>query len=281
MGLRAITESLWDKPMASVSGKKHITHVWGNIIYAILYVVFKICFRYRVYGIDNIRRYREKGALVVANHTSFFDVIFFFLASRPRQWVRFMAREGMFANAHWIAGYFISACGAFPVARDSADLSAVKRAVRFLKQGELVQIFPEGTRRGKGNLPPSIHAGAALIARMGKVPIIPATCRNAEKIKVKGNPVIHFKKITIEYGEPLYVADFDFVDKAVRLEACAWYAMRECYALSRQCASEEIDMAELFPDDVDYTDLFMRHPLERRAVYAPLGDAERDQSEER
>lgn len=261
MGLRSASQSFWDMPMDKVPGKKHITHIWGNIIYVILFIVFKICFRYRVDGIENLRKYKGKGALVVSNHTSFLDVIFFYLVSRPTQWTRFIAREQMFAHAGWIAGFFISVCGAFPISRDSADLSAVKRAVRFLKSGEIVQIFPEGTRRGKGNLIPSVHGGAALIARMAKAPIIPATVRDADKVKVKGNPLIHFKKITIEYGEPLYVSDFDYIEKSDRLDACAWYAMRECFALSYRCPAEEVDMVALFPEGRDFTQFFKEHPM--------------------
>ncbi|MGI6591391.1 MAG: lysophospholipid acyltransferase family protein [Eggerthellaceae bacterium] len=251
---------MWDLPMDAIGGKNHINHIYGNIVYGFVGTVFKICFRYHVDGIENIRRFRGTGALIVANHTSFLDVAFFYLAARWRQWPRFMARDTLFEKGNWFSGLWISGFGGFPVTRDEADTSAIKRAVRILKSGEIVQIFPEGTRRNKGNIEPRLHAGAALIARMAKVPIVPATCRNAENIKQKGKP-IRFPKVSIEYGEPLYVSDFKWVDKHDRLAACTWYAMRECFALSYRCKPEEVDMRALFPKDKDFTELFADHPV--------------------
>lgn len=260
MSFEALNRGMWDLPFDSIAGKKHVNHVFGNIVWVVVGLVFKICFRYRVIGRKNVRRFRGKGALIVANHTSFLDVVFFYLAARWRQWPRFMARDTLFEKANWFSGLVISALGAFPVTRDEADTTAIKRAVRILKSGEIVQIFPEGTRRNKGNIEPRLHAGASLIARMAKTPIIPATCRNAELIKQKGK-LIHFPTVTVEFGEPVYVSDFDWVDKHDRLAACTWYVMRECFALSARCAPEEVDMRALFPHDKDFTDLFADHPV--------------------
>lgn len=77
-----------------------------------------------------------------------------FLASWPKRWTRLIARESLFEVAGGFLGFFFPRVGAFPVKRDTADMSTVKRAARFLKNGELVGIFPEGTRRGKGNQDP-------------------------------------------------------------------------------------------------------------------------------
>ena len=93
----------------------------------------------------------RSGVLVVANHTSFLDVAFMYLAARPAQWVRFMGRENLFGNAHGLVGQILSRVGAFPVKRDAADRTAIKRATRMLKNNEVVGILPEGTRRGKSD----------------------------------------------------------------------------------------------------------------------------------
>ncbi len=144
--------------------------------------------------------------------------------------------------------------------RDSADRTSIKRATRMLKNNELVGILPEGTRRGKSNRTPEIHAGAAFIAKMGHAPILPMTVRNAELVKQKGQRV-HFPKITVEYGNPILVGDFDFLPKDDRLEACTWYAMRACFALSQNCTPEEVDMCALFPGGRDFTEVFREHPV--------------------
>lgn len=231
----------------------HNGHAMGDFVWAVLYLVCKVCFRVSAEGLENVRVFRGKGgALIVCNHVSYTDPVFHYVVIRPSQWPRFMAKSDVMKG---FFGWFLGAHGAFPVARDSADLSAVKRAVRYLKDGELVGMFPEGTRRGKGNVELRMHAGASLIARMAKVPVIPSTVLNAEAIKQKGRR-LHFPKVTVKYGEPLNLKDFEWIQKATRMEAFSWYAMRECYALKLGVDSQEVDMSELFPQDEDYSDLF-------------------------
>ena len=253
---------MWDMPLDGTSEEKKIPHWFGNLAWVVIGGVFKLLFRYRIDGRENLRAFKGvSGVLLVANHTSFLDVVFMYLACRPSQWVRFMGRDTLFDNAGGLIGQGLSRVGAFPVKRDSADRTSIKRAARMLKDKEVVGILPEGTRRGKGTKTPEIHAGAAFVARMGHAPIIPMTVRNAELVKQKGK-MIRFPKITVEFGEPLLVGDFDFLPKEDRLEGCTWYAMRECFALSQRVPASEVDMAALFPEGRDFTEAFAeRTPL--------------------
>ena len=254
-------KEMWDRSLGGNSPEKEIPHWAGNILYVILAAICKVLWRYRVDGRENLRAFNKRhGVLVIANHTSFFDVVFMWLAARPAQWVRFLGRDSLFDNAGGLLGQILSRVGAFPIVRDSADRTAIKRAVRHLKNAECVGIMPEGTRRGKSDRDPDLHAGVTLIARMAKVPILPMTVRDAEKIKQKGK-FVHFPKVTVEYGTPILLDDFDFLPKADRLEGCAWYAMRECFALFNRCTREEVDMVALFPNGKDYTDIFAQHPI--------------------
>ena len=86
------------------------------------------------------------------------------------------------------------------------------------------------------------------------------TVRNAEKIKQKGK-FVAFPKVTVEYGKPILLDDFDFLPKSERLEACTWYAMRESFALFNRISREEVDMVELFPKTKDYRQTFLEHPI--------------------
>ncbi|MBC2890417.1 lysophospholipid acyltransferase family protein [Gordonibacter massiliensis (ex Traore et al. 2017)] len=254
-------EKMWDMPLGGVSDERQVPHWAGNLIWGFLVFVFKICFRYRVDNRQSIRGfYRKSGVVVVANHTSFLDVAFMYLVTRPQQWVRFMGRESLFDNAHGLVGQILSRVGAFPVKRDAADRTSIKRATRMLKNDEIVGILPEGTRRGKGTKTPEIHSGAAFVAKMGKAPILPMTVRNAELVKQKGQR-FHFPKITIEYGNPILLTDFDFLPKEDRLDGCTWYAMRECFALSQRVPRDQVDMRALFPGGRDFTDVFAEHPV--------------------
>lgn len=257
-------EKMWDMPLGGTSPDKQIPHWFGNLAYVLVGAVCKLLFRYRVDGREHLRAFDDRcGVVVVCNHTSFLDVAFIYLSARPKQWIRLMGRESLFDNAHGLVGQILSRVGAFPVKRDSSDRTAIKRAARMLKNDEIVGILPEGTRRGKGSKIPSLHAGAAFIAKMGHAPLLPMTVRNAEYVKQKGSR-IHFPKITVEYGTPVVLSDFDFLPKAERLEGCTWYAMRECFALSQQVAPEEVDMTSLFPETRDYSADFLEHPILKR-----------------
>lgn len=259
-------EKMWDMPLGGTSDEKQVPHWAGNLIWGFLAFVFKICFRYRVDHRESLRGFKDKtGVVVVGNHTSFLDVAFMYLAGRPSQWVRFLGRENLFGNAHGLAGHILSRVGAFPIKRDSADRTAIKRATRMLKNDEIVGILPEGTRRGKSDRTPEIHSGAAFIAKMGHAPILPMTVRNAEHIKEKGK-FFRFPKVTIEYGDPLLVSDFDFLPKEDRLDGCTWYAMRECFALSLNVPADQVDMPALFPEGRDFTAAFAEHRVARHTT---------------
>lgn len=258
---------MWDMRLGSAPesdpGVREIPHWFGNLAYVAVGGAFKLCFRYRVDHREKLRAFQgESGVLVVCNHTSFLDVCFMYLTARTSQWMRLMGRESLFDNAGGLLGQILSRVGAFPVKRDSADRTSIKRAARMLKRREIVGILPEGTRRGKGSKASEIHSGAALVARMGHAPILPMTVRNAEYVKQKGQRV-RFPKITIEYGDPVLLEDFDFLPKDDRLDGCTWYAMRECFALSQQVPPEQVDMRALFPTGKDFTDVFAAHPVPR------------------
>ena len=160
---------MWDMDLGGEPSKNEIPHWFGNAAYVVVGGLCKLLFRYRVDNRDKLRAFQgAEGARVICNHTSFFDVVFMYLAARPKQWVRLMGRDSLFDNAHGLLGQALSRVGAFPVKRDTADMTSIKRAVRMLKRHELVGILPEGTRRGKTDRVPSIHAGVSVIALMAK-----------------------------------------------------------------------------------------------------------------
>lgn len=267
-------EKIWDMPVDGGSAKteKRAPRWFGNFAWVVITAVFKLCFRLKVDGRESLRAFKgETGLVVVGNHTSFLDVVCMYITSRPSQWIRFMGREDLFTKAGGLLGHILSRVGAFPVKRDSADRTSIKRATNMLKDGEIVGIMPEGTRRGKSNRAPRMHAGAAFIARMGHAPILPMTVRNAEYVKQK-RKMLRFPKISVEYGTPILVSDFDFLPKDERLEACTWYAMREVFALSRNIPADQVPMAELFPEDKDYSEVFAEHPVPKHTSEELVAD---------
>lgn len=256
-------EEYWDMPYWGNDRTNHIPYAQSRIIVGIVRFLVRIVFRLRIEGQEIVDKFKGKanGAILVSPHYSYLDVVIMLLAVRPRGWVRLIGRDSLFTVAGGILGNIFSHAGAFPIKRNSADRTALKRAARMLKNGEWVGIFPEGTRRGKGSAEPKLNAGVSLIARMGKAPIIPLGLENVSKVKQKGQR-LRLPKITARFGNPVMLSAFDFLPKDDRLEACAWYVMRESYALTLNCPVEEVDMVALFPDTKDYSQVFAENPIE-------------------
>ena len=258
-----VHEEFWDRPCRGNDQTNHTPRFLITIIVALVSFFCHVVFRMKVENQEVVDEFKGKanGAILVAPHYSYLDVVIMFLSVRPSGWVRLMARDSLFYAANGLLGEIISRAGAFPIKRNTADRTALKRASRMLKNGEWVGIFPEGTRRGKGTGNPELHAGAAVIARMGKAPIIPLGLENLADVKRKGERV-RFKKITARFGRPYSLDSFDFLPKDERMDAFSWFTMREAYALSQNCSVEEVDMVALFPDSKDYTEVFVQHPIE-------------------
>ena len=258
-------DRFFDAPFGVDEYKTGEKRFWRGPAWVIVGTVGGICkvlYRYDVKNFKSLDVLAQRGGvIVVSNHVSYLDVVFMYLSMFPRYWPRFIARDSLFRNSAFLRWVFAH-IGAFPVKRDTADRVSVKRAARMLKNGEIVGIMPEGSRRGKGSVVPRIHGGAALIARMGKAPILPMAVHNVDMVKRKGER-LRFPKVTIEYGNPVLLSDFNFLPKEDRLDACTWYAMRECFALVQRCEPHNVDMSALFPEDKDYTAVFEEHPIPR------------------
>ena len=108
-----------------------------------------------------------------------------------------MAKSELFQNP--IFGSIIRALLAFPVKRGAPDRAAIRYAIDLLKQGELVVIFPEGTRSKDGQLKDA-EPGLALIVGKAKVPVIPVGIAGTRRIFSKG---CRFPQVRVSFGEPI------------------------------------------------------------------------------
>jgi acyl-[acyl-carrier-protein]-phospholipid O-acyltransferase / long-chain-fatty-acid--[acyl-carrier-protein] ligase len=125
-------------------------------------------FFYRVRGLHTDRVPTEGGALLVANHMSYVDVIVLQLAC-PRP-IRFVGHEE-FPRRSWLFRLIFKITGTIPVSPSNA-LDTVRRVSKALKAGELVLIFPEGSISRTGQLL-KLERGFELMARKAGVPVIP------------------------------------------------------------------------------------------------------------
>ncbi|NLX15254.1 MAG: 1-acyl-sn-glycerol-3-phosphate acyltransferase [Phycisphaerales bacterium] len=145
---------------------EHITPIYR--LGRFLCIWFSILvFRVRTFGRHHVPR--TGGVLILSNHQSFIDPPLVG-CGLPRA-CHFMARDTLFRNP--LFGRIISAVNSFPVQRGSADIGAIKEALRRLKKGRILVMFPEGTRTPDGHIG-ALLPGLAAIAQKARVPIVPA-----------------------------------------------------------------------------------------------------------
>lgn len=175
----------------------------GKVLFTI---IFRVIFRTRVVGRDRIPR--EDGLLIVCNHISFADPpLLGTVMPRP---VEFMTMAEMFRKS-WMAR-FLRTVGCFPVDRSRVDQRAVREAIRRLRAGRCIAIFPEGgirlTQKSVLGGAPEIKPGAGAIALLGNAVILPVIVRDTRKPYVARNwlPIhrgrLRRETLAITFGQP-------------------------------------------------------------------------------
>lgn len=156
-------------------------------IYLVLYPFYKLWFRIKVYGRENIPK--GEGLIIASNHLSYFDPTIISLGMLAP--VAYMSKEELFSVP--LLKQFILMYGAFAVNRKKLDLSTIKTAKGLAKRGWHVGLFPEGTR-GNGEILGNIHNGMSYLAKTTKTRVLPFAIIGSNK---KRGP------ITIKIGKPI------------------------------------------------------------------------------
>jgi len=168
-----------------------------NIVKCICWIIFKLLFRLKVTGQENIPQ--DGPFIIVANHSSLLDPVILGVSVRPK--VIFIAAAYLF-KIGWL-GYMLRKFNSIPVQREN-DIKAIKQSLEILKQGGVLGIFPEGgIDRQKNNLP--VRAGAAYLAAKIGVPIVPIRIKGADKALPRGAKFIRsLNKIEVEIKKPIF-----------------------------------------------------------------------------
>jgi 1-acyl-sn-glycerol-3-phosphate acyltransferase len=155
-------------------------------------------YRLRARGIENLPA--DGGFVLACNHVSSFDPWPLGLPLWPKRQLRFMAKSELY---WWPLTYILNGAGAFPVRRGQHDAQAIETAIKLVRAGHPVAMFPEGTRRRKGlvkKFEARPRSGAARIALEANVPLVPAAVAGTDGL-------MRFRQVRTAYGPPVEIDD--------------------------------------------------------------------------
>ena len=155
------------------------------------YIVCRILIR-TLYRVEIAGPYQHISgpAIVIANHRHAFDVVAVHTAVKP--WIYWVAKKELFNKS--LSGEIVRRLGCIPVDRDHVDIIAARGIFGHLRKGEIVGIFPQGTRVSDDMIDSiAPHTGAAHFAIKTGVPLIPVGI---------DRPFRLFRKVRVVFGEP-------------------------------------------------------------------------------
>lgn len=163
-----------------------------SIVKGFAHICFHTIYRTKIKGIENIPK--EGKAVLCSNHIHMFDSAG--IIAHVKRMTYIIAKEELFKTK--FKNWFMRQMGTFPVARGTGGKEAIDTATEYLNQGNLLLIFPEGTRNGlaKGV---KFQKGAAYIAIQSKSPVIPIGVTGTFK---------PFSKICINIGQPIDITEY-------------------------------------------------------------------------
>jgi 1-acyl-sn-glycerol-3-phosphate acyltransferase len=160
----------------------------------ISFVLLKVFFRMEVVGKANIPG--KGGFILASNHVSYMDPVAVGVAC-PRK-LNYMARHDLFSKRGF--AWLLTHLHVFPVKRDSADLSAIKEAMRRVQAGEGLLLFPEGGRTTEDEARDPQPGIGFLTAKL-EVPVIPVSIKGSDKALPKGVRFPRFTKVRVRFGQ--------------------------------------------------------------------------------
>ncbi|MCW2491708.1 MAG: 1-acyl-sn-glycerol-3-phosphate acyltransferase [Frankiales bacterium] len=168
--------------------------------------------KFTIHGAENVPR--KGGAVMAINHTGYMDFTYAGLAAKPaKRLVRFMAKDQVFK--HRISGPLMRGMHHIPVDRD-AGAGSFREAVRVLKDGEIVGVFPEATISRSFELK-EFKSGTIRMAAMAGVPILPTVIWGSQRVWTKDYPKRLGRTnvpIILSVGEPITVERRDDAEAA-------------------------------------------------------------------
>ena len=170
--------------------------MWYRILQILLPWVMPI-FQFRVVGKEDVPS--TEGLILAANHVSYVDPLFIGAALIERQ-LHFIAKEELLRIP--ILGALIRRLHTVPVRRGQVDYTAIRQSLRLLEEGEILAIFPEGTR-GDGMVLKEAEEGIGFLAARSGRPVVPVYLHGTDSVLPRGKRIPRVHPVTIYFGHPL------------------------------------------------------------------------------
>ncbi len=169
-----------------------------RVVSYLIWLLVRLAFRLRIKGMEKVPC--SGPVIIAANHVSYLDPL---LAGTPiRRKTYYLARHELFRIP--VLGTVMRWGNAFPVRRERVGSDSFRRAVDVLRSGDVLVMFPEGTRSETGRLQRGLP-GIGLVAALGGASIVPTFVRGSRRALPPGARSIRFVPVTVEYGRPLAV----------------------------------------------------------------------------
>ncbi|MCC5474187.1 lysophospholipid acyltransferase family protein [Streptomyces sp. NPDC059680] len=219
--------------------------------YVLLGPLLRLFFRPRIEGLENVP---DSGpAIVAGNHLSFSD--HFLMPAMLRRRITFLAKAEYFTGPGLkgrLTAFFFRSAGQIPVDRSGKDAgqAAIREGLKVLRRGELLGIYPEGTRSHDGRLYKG-KVGVAVMALKAGVPVVPCAMIGTFEAQPPGKVIPHIRPVTIRFGKPL-----DF----------SRYAGMEQEKAILRAVTDEIMYSILTLSEQEYVDEYAAVVKERQAA---------------
>lgn len=171
-----------------------------HIVRALCRVAGALVWRWRVRGAANVPR--SGGVILAANHQSYLDVLILGGAC-PRQ-VRYVARRTLWDDPR--LAWLITDWGAIPMDRDRPGKDALRSLVATVQSGEVLALFPEGTRTRDGSIG-EMRGGLGFLARRAGVPVVPVLVEGAFEAWPRGRRLPRRGRVRVAFGRPVRYDD--------------------------------------------------------------------------
>lgn len=223
----------------------------------------RLVYRPKATGVENV--HQTGPAILASNHLSFMDSLFIPLLLGRK--VVFLGKSEYFDS--WRTRWFVRSAGVIPVRREggAASEAAIRAGIKALAEGNLVALYPEGTRSPDGQL----YRGRTGVARMAleaQVPVIPVCVKGTDRVMPIGARIPKLVgRVEITYGAPLTFERYH--DRA-----------KDRFVL--RSVTDEIMYEIMMISDQEYVDEYASRVKKQSSAEAPVGEraGERQPSEQ-